>query len=147
MVTLTIRQFASIKRVAQNVNPLVTKKNKITEKIAKLKEEHESLCKEIECHEMGVITITNGYTSEDLVVKVVEETGKEDKNGNPIKTTKYEPNSELVTFDKESNMYIIREKESEVEVDELSDSSLDEVDDTEQVDEVETEDAFEGFNL
>ncbi len=144
MTTLTIRQFASIKRVAQNVNPLVTKKNKINEKINKLKEEYESLCKEIECHEMGVITITNGYSSEDLVVKVIEETGKEDKNGNPIKTTKYEPNPDLVSFDKESNVYLIKDKE--VEVDEVCDDTF-EVDDTEQVDEVETEDAFPDLNL
>ena len=53
---LTVRQMASIKRVAQNVNPLVTKKNKIISKLDELREEYDSVCNEINGHEMGVIS-------------------------------------------------------------------------------------------
>src|SRR5690625_2830942 len=55
---LTVRQMASIKRVAQNVNPLVTKKNKIISKLNELREEYDSVCNEINGHEMGVISLT-----------------------------------------------------------------------------------------
>lgn len=107
--TLTTRQFATIKRVAQNVNPLVIKKGKILDKISKLEEEFKALCEEIEGHEMGIKAITGGYTSEDLVIKRVEDTGKTDKDGNPVKVTKYEPNSDKVSYNEELNVYTIIE--------------------------------------
>lgn len=107
--TLTTRQFATIKRVAQNVNPLVVKKQKITNKIAKLEEEFKNICLEIEGHEMGIKAITGGYTSEDLIIKRVEDTGKKDKDGNPVKVTKYEPNPDKVYYNEELNVYNIIE--------------------------------------
>lgn len=125
--TLTIRQFATIKRVAQNVNPLVVKKNKIADKIKELNAEYNALSEEIEGHEMGVKNLTGGFMSEDLVIKVVEETGKVDKNGVPTKITKYEPNSERVSYDETNKVYIIKD---EVEVDTLEG----EIDDTETPD-------------
>jgi hypothetical protein len=107
--TLTTRQFATIKRVAQNVNPLVIKKGKIIDKITKLEEEFKALCEEIEGHEMGIKSITGGYTSENLVIKKVEDTGKTDKDGNPVKVTKYEPNPDKVYYNEELNVYNIIE--------------------------------------
>ena len=107
--TLTTRQFATIKRVAQNVNPLVIKKGKILDKISKLEEEFKALCEEIEGHEMGIKAITGGYTSENLVIKKVEDTGKTDKDGNPVKVTKYEPNPDKVFYNEELNVYTIIE--------------------------------------
>lgn len=114
--TLTTRQFATIKRVAQNVNPLVIKKGKILDKISKLEEEFKALCAEIEGHEMGIKAITGGYTSENLVIKKVEDTGKTDKDGNPVKVTKYEPNPNKVFYNEELNIYTILEPEFEHEV-------------------------------
>lgn len=111
MTVLSNRQFATIKRVAQNVNPLVNKKNKLINKINDLNSEINDLIKEIEGHEMGVKSFTGGYTSEDLVIKVIEETGKNDKNGNPIKITKYEPNPQKVEYDVNSKCYIIKEED------------------------------------
>lgn len=108
MITeLTVRQMASIKRVAQNVNPLVMKKHKIEAKLDELREEYESICKEINGHEMGVISLTNGFTSEYLVEKKVEDTGKVDKDGKPIKITRYEPRTSAVRFNQEKNVYEI----------------------------------------
>lgn len=104
---LTVRQMASIKRVAQNVNPLVTKKNKIISKLNELREEYESVCNEINGHEMGVISLTGGFTSEYLVEKRIEDTGKIDKEGKPIKVTKYEPRTDVVRFNQEKNVYEI----------------------------------------
>ena len=105
MRTLTIRQMATVKRVAQNVNPLVVKKNKIDAKIDELNAEYNALNEEIEGHEMGIKALTGGYVSEDLVVKKVEDTGKVDKDGKPIKVTKYEPREGVVTFNEEANVY------------------------------------------
>lgn len=82
-------ELAAIKRAAQNVNPMVTKKNKIKAKIAELKEEYDSLCAIQEQYEAPVKAITGGYTTEDIYDKVIEDTGKVDKDGKPIKVTKY----------------------------------------------------------
>ena len=39
--------------------------------------------------EQAIVTMTGGYTTEDLVDKVVETTNSVDKDGNPVKVTKY----------------------------------------------------------
>ena len=132
MKTLSVRQFATVKRVAQNVNPLVVKKNKIAAKIDELNAEYNALVEEIEGHEMGIKALTGGFTSEDLVVKKVEDTGKVDKNGCPVKVTKYEPKEGVVVFNEETNMYEIHTEEPEVE-----DVVPEAVDDTEKTPEVE----------
>lgn len=102
---LTVRQMASIKRVAQNVNPLVAKRGKIESKLDELRKEYESVCNEINGHEMGVMSLTGGFTSEYLVEKRIEDTGKIDKEGKPIKVTKYEPRTSAVRFNQEKNVY------------------------------------------
>ena len=96
MKTLTVRQLAGVKRIAQNVNPLVVKKNKIAAKISKLNAEYNALAEEIEGHEMGVKALTGGLTSEDLVVKKVK---------------KYEPKPGVVVFNEETGVYEIHTEE------------------------------------
>ena len=113
--TLTVRQFAGVKRIAQNVNPLVVKKNKIAAKIDELNAEYNALTEEIEGHEMGVKALTGGLTSEDLVIKKVEDTGKVDKDGKPIKVTKYEPKAGVVVFNEEANVYEIHIEEPTID--------------------------------
>lgn len=115
MKTISLRQMATIKRVAQNVNPLVVKKNKIAAKIDELNAEYNALAEEIEGHEMGIKALTSGLTSEDLVVKKVEDTGKVDKEGKPIKVTKYEPKAGVVVLNEEANVYEIHVEEPEIE--------------------------------
>lgn len=132
MKTLTVRQFAAVKRVAQNVNPLVVKKNKIAAKISELNEEYNAINEEIEGHEMGVKALTGGLTSEDLITKRVEDTGKVDKDGKPIKVTKYEPKAGAVVFNEEANVYEIHIEEPEVE-----DVAPETVDDAEKAPETE----------
>lgn len=134
MKTLTTRQFATVKRVAQNVNPLVVKKNKIAVKIDELNAEYNALTEEIDGHEMGIKALTGGLTSEDLVVKKVEDTGKFDKEGNPIKVTKYEPKAGVVVFNEEANVYEIHIEEPAID-----NVAVETVDDTEKAPEVGTE--------
>ena len=129
---LSVRQMATVKRVAQNVNPLVVKKNKIAAKIDELNAEYNALVEEIEGHEMGIKALTGGLTSEDLVVKKVEDTGKVDKNGCPVKVTKYEPKEGVVMFNEGANVYEIHTEEPEIE-----DVAPEAVDDTEKAPEVE----------
>ena len=131
--TLSVRQFAGVKRIAQNVNPLVVKKNKIAAKIDELNAEYNALVEEIEGHEMGVKALTGGLTSEDLVVKKVEDTGKVDKEGKPIKVTKYEPKAGVVTYNEEQNVYEIHTEDVVLDNGVLG---MD-VDDTEKAPEVE----------
>lgn len=123
--TLTVRQFAGVKRIAQNVNPLVIKKNKIAAKIDELNAEYDALTEEIEGHEMGVKALTKGFTSEDLVVKRVEDTGKIDKDGKPIKVTKYEPKEGVVVFNEEANVYEIHAEEPEPEPEAVAPDTID----------------------
>lgn len=130
--TLTVREFAAVKRVAMNVSSLVVKKNKIAAKINELNAEFNALIDEIEGHEYGVKKKTNGLTSEDLVVKKVEDTGKVDKDGKPIKKTVYEPNENTVVFNEELNVYEI--KSCPLPTEEVSAESID---DTEMAPEVE----------
>lgn len=132
MKTISIRQMAAVKRVAQNVNFAVTKRNKIAEQISKLNEEYNALTEEIEGHEAGILKLT-GHTSEELVVKVVETTGKVDKEGRPIKVTKYEPREGVMVFNEATKVYEIHDGLEEV-TDAVPTES---VDDTEKAPEVE----------
>ena len=107
MKEITTRQMAMIKRIAMNVNPLVVKKNKLVSKINELTVEIAEINDAIEGNEMGIKTITGGLSSEVLITKTVTDSGKVDKNGNPIKVTKYEPNSNIVQWDENKKVYII----------------------------------------
>lgn len=82
-------EIATIKRTAQSVNPMVTRKNKITEQIEELQKEWDTLNAAQNQYEEAIRTMTGGYTTEDLVTKVIETTSAVDKNGKPIKVTKY----------------------------------------------------------
>lgn len=133
MKTISVRQFATIKRVAQNVNPLVVKKNKIAAKISELNEEYNAINEEIEGHEMGIKALTGGLISEDLITKKVEDTGKVDKDGRPIKITKYEPKEGAIVFNEETKVYEILVGDTPVSEEVAPES----VDDTETAPEVE----------
>ena len=107
MKEITTRQMAMIKRIAMNVNPLVVKKNKLISKINDLTVEIAEINDAIEGNEMGIKTITGGLSSEALIIKTVTDSGKVDKNGNPIKVTKYEPNPDIVKWDENKKVYIV----------------------------------------
>lgn len=105
--TISIRDWSTIKRVAQNVQPLVAKKNSIKEKIEELNNELTSLDMQIQGHEYGIKALCGGLGTEDLchrVVTVIE--GKFDKDGRPQKKTTYEPNDNIA-FNEEKRVYVI----------------------------------------
>lgn len=130
MKTISTKKFASIKRIAMNVNPLVTKKSKILAKIEELKNEVEQINEEISGNEMGVIALTGGLTSEELIVKQVEDTGKFDTNGKPIKKTSYLPNEKYIVYNEELKAYEIKESEdNESEVNEAVETTDNVLDD------------------
>ena len=80
---------ASLKRTAQNVYPLVRRKNKLLKEIEERQEELESLQVEIDQYQYPISTATGGYSTEDLVERVVITTDKVDKDGKPVKVTQY----------------------------------------------------------
>lgn len=126
MKTISIRQLATIKRVAQNVNYAVTKKNKIAAKIEELNKEYNELMTEIDGHERGIKILT-GHSSEELVVKVVKDTGKTDKEGKPIKVTTYEPIPEILVYNESTKVYEIHDNfnkptTNEEEIDSLNET-------------------------
>lgn len=110
---LSTRQWATIKRTAQNVLPLIQKR----EKLQKYVEELETINAQIEGMEYGTKALTGGYTSEEIVKRVVSDyvdsnTGavKTDKDGRALKITKYVPNNDVVEFDAQANVYYITPK-------------------------------------
>lgn len=88
-IKFTSKQIANMKRIAMNVNADVTKRNKLIEKRDELQKEIDKLNRVIELNEAPVKEMTNGYTTEELFIKTVTDTGKVDANGRPIKTTSY----------------------------------------------------------
>ena len=107
---LSTRHWATIKRTAQNVLPLIEKRKKLEKYVAEL----EAINAQIEGMEYGTKILTGGYTSEEIVKRVVSDyvdptTGavKTDKDGRALKITKYVPNTDVVEFDAQANVYYI----------------------------------------
>ena len=109
MKSISASQFASIKRIYMNVSPLIIKKNKLISKINELTLEIAQINDEIAGNEMGVKALTGGYSSEQLVIRTVENTGKVNSNGSAIKSTKYSPNPEYITWNEETKKYELKE--------------------------------------
>ena len=117
-------EIATIKRTAQSVNPMVSKKAKLKEQIDALQAEYDQLNTMQEQYEASIKTMTGGYGTEDLVDKVIETTSAVDKNGKPIKVTKY----------------VLKYPETVIPIaaEEIEGITASEVDDTAVVEEVET---------
>jgi hypothetical protein len=79
----------TLKRTAQNVSPLVIKKQKLIAKKNEIDSELEFIQEQIEQYEAPIKKVTGGYGTEDLIERVVEATDKTDKNGNVVKVTKW----------------------------------------------------------
>lgn len=107
MIKLSTRKWATIKRTAQIVQPSVAKRVKLIEQIMQLQEELAEVDSSIAEWD-GAVRRMTGYSSTDLIVRVIEPTGKVDAKGVPVKVTKWLP-SPLVTFNEEENVYEIPE--------------------------------------
>jgi len=92
---LNARELAQIKRIAQNVDPNFQKVEKLNVKIAELIKERDAIQQSIDEMEVPVIRNTGGFKSTDIYKKIVvpqfDTNGnpKTDKDGRPIKVTKY----------------------------------------------------------
>lgn len=80
--------IAAMKRTAENVNQFIGKRDRLIAKIAELKGELDIINASIEAADAPTKMLTGGFGSEDLFGKIVTDTGKVDKNGNPIKISK-----------------------------------------------------------
>ena len=91
---LNARELAQVKRIAQNVDADYQSVCKLNEKIKELTAQRDALQQGIDEMEAPVIRKT-GYKSTDIFMKVItpqfnaDGSPKVDKNGRPIKVTKY----------------------------------------------------------
>lgn len=90
MEKFTKFQKANLKRYAQIMDPLISKRNKIATKIAELQKEVEGYQEQINMTDALVRSMTGGYGIEAIVRKVITPTDKLDKNGNVVKMTTFE---------------------------------------------------------
>ena len=113
---ISTRDFSAIKKMAQIVNPLVSKKNTILKKIAALMEEIEGpdgLDVQIAGMEAGIKAKFLGLGTEQLVKKVVTPAVREDgtpvldaKTGKQLTKTTWEP-LECLVYNEENNNYVL----------------------------------------
>ena len=119
---ISTRDFSAIKKMAQIVNPLVSKKNTILKKVAALMEEIEGpdgLDVQIAGMEAGIKAKFLGLGTEQLVKKVVTPAVREDgtpvldaKTGKQLTKTTWEPLSCLV-YNEADNNYTLTVAEEE----------------------------------
>ena len=105
MIELSTRKWATIKKTAQIVQPNVAKKQRLEAQIANLQNQLAEANAAIAEWDGAIVRMT-GYSSEQLIKRVVEPSGKVDANGKPLTTTKWVP-TELVSFNEETNTYVI----------------------------------------
>lgn len=102
---ISTRELAAVKRTAMNVAPIVAKKNKAKAMIEKWTEEYNVQEAALAGYESGLMAQL-GLRTEQVVTKVVESTGKVDKNGKEIKQTKYVL-TDNVRYDSDNNEYVV----------------------------------------
>ena len=117
---ISTRDFSAIKKMAQIVNPLVSKKNTILKKVAALMEEIEGpdgLDVQIAGMEAGIKAKFLGLGTEQLVKKVVTPAVREDgtpvldaKTGKQLTKTTWEP-LECLVYNEENNNYTLTVEE------------------------------------
>ena len=124
---ISFRDFQSVKSVARAIDPklrekttvqkkalafkeeaerqMAALKERLDAKMMKIKEEYDICQAQIDALEAGILTVT-GFHVTDLVKKVVEPTGATDKEGKPIKVTKYLPTN-IVSYDDNTKEFVI----------------------------------------
>lgn len=100
---ISYSQFQSVKCVAKACDPLISKRNKLKEKIEKLVVDYKDCDTQISSLEAGIVQVM-GFHVDELVKKVIE--SGVDVNGQPKKTTKYLP-TDIVSYDETHKQYVI----------------------------------------
>ena len=119
---ISTRDFSALKKMAQIVNPLVSKKKNILKKIAALIEEiegPEGLDAQIAGMEAGIKAKFLGLGTEQLVKKVMTPAVREDgtpvldaKTGKQLTKTTWEP-LKCLKYNEDNNNYILTVEEDE----------------------------------
>jgi len=102
---ISTRELAAVKYTAKIVAPIVVKKNKAKAMIEKWTKEYNTQEAALTGYESGLIAQL-GLRTEQVVTRVIEPTGKFDKNGKEIKQTKYVL-TDNVRYDSENNEYVV----------------------------------------
>lgn len=106
---------ASLKRTAQNVSALVREKQKLIEKMKEADDKLHIIQKQIDSYDAPIREATGGYGVEDLIFRTVEITDKTDKDGKPVKVTKWNLKYPETIIPVEESEIINSEKEEEEE--------------------------------
>ena len=109
-------EFQSVKSVAKAIEPKLREQAKIKNQMEKLANEYKKCDADIAALESGVVSLI-GFHVKDLIQKVVEDTGRVDKEGNPVKVTKYVP-TDIVTYDDTAKQYVIKTPDEEAPAEE-----------------------------
>ena len=133
MKELTTREIAAVKRQFKNSLPALKKIETIDKKIASLQEERSLLQAIIDGGEAGIIRLTGGYRSIDLIKCTYEPQFNEDGTPKMDKEGKYQIKNQVLTF------------QAPVEIDEPSTEEVENVDDAPN-EEVETTPEEAPFN-
>lgn len=109
---ISYSQFQSVKCVAKACDPLISKRNKLGEKLQKIAQEYKDCDTQIQSLEAGIVSVI-GLRVQELVKKVIEP--GVDVNGLPKKTTKYLP-TDIVSYDEQHKQYVITIKDNDAAV-------------------------------
>lgn len=88
MKQFTKSEKAALKRNAATLYPLISKRDKLTAKMKELEEARAEIQAKIDILDTATKVITNGFTTEELIDRVVTSTGKF-KDGVELKETKF----------------------------------------------------------
>lgn len=117
MKELTTREIAAVKRQFKNSLPALKKIESIDKKIAALKEEKEIQQAIIDGGETGIMRLTGGYRSIDLITCTYEP--QFDEYGSPImdKEGKYQIKKQILTFHEPIEVTTMPDKGSDYDID------------------------------
>lgn len=98
MKELTTREIAAVKRQFKNSLPALKKIESIDQKIAKLQEERAIQQAILDGGEAGIMAMTGGYKSIDLITCTYEPQFNEDGTPKMDKEGKYQVKNQVLTF-------------------------------------------------
>ena len=98
MKELTTREIAAVKRQFKNSLPAIKKIESIDQKIAKLQEERAIQQAILDGGEAGIMAMTGGYKSIDLITCTYEPQFNEDGSPKMDKEGKYQVKNQVLTF-------------------------------------------------
>lgn len=98
MKELTTREIAAVKRQFKNSLPAMKKIESIDQKIAKLQQERAIQQAILDGGETGIMAMTGGYRSVDLITCTYEPQFNEDGTPKMDKEGKYQVKNQILTF-------------------------------------------------